>query len=109
MKFLTPELVVEAMENLPIRIKDKLKKGPLPNRYSCGVCKAFDGMFEGYDLTIDTDDPIYRVWVYHEVPKAEFRHADQNYFGAGANKIYNRCIETYQAAGWEGIAEPENA
>lgn len=109
MSFLTPDLLRKAMEDVPLSIKDKLKEGPLPRRYDCGICVAFNGEFEGYGITIDTDDPLYRVWVYHEIPKKDFVHVDQNYDGKGANEIYSRCIATYRIAGWKGMADEPNA
>lgn len=106
---LTIEQVQEAMLYLPNDIKTKLAEGPLFRRYDCGVCQAFGTrpntpvLYEGFDQY------MFIVWIYHEVPKVDFRFADQNHYGKGADDIYKRCIETYRAAGWTGEAEEPNA
>ena len=84
---------------LPNDIRERLATGPHPRRWTCGVCQSFgDAAF--YRGTPDLDDPRWRVWGYHEVPKADMRRADQQWYGPLADDTYRRCIATYRAAGW---------
>jgi hypothetical protein len=95
----------QAVNCLPRHLIDKLAEGPLPSRYDCGVCKALDGK----NIIPDPSDPLYVAWIYHEIPKVDFRFADQNHYGKGADDIYRRCIQTYRAAGWTGEASEPNS
>lgn len=99
-----------AVSELPEAIRQRLSEGPNPRRWSCAVCEAFGEHFykQAHD-DLDPEDPMWIVWGYHEVPKAEMRFADQLHYGPLANETYERCIATYRAAGWDGEAEEANA
>jgi len=103
------EDVVEAMSKISDEVRVKLASGPLPYRYDCGVCQAFGAPANSTVHFEDFDEPSMTVWIYHEVPKGKFRHRDENYYGPGANEIYERCLATYRAAGWTGEATDANA
>jgi hypothetical protein len=106
---LTIEDVKEAVQHIRKEIREKLAEGPVPYRWDCAVCQAFGAKANTvvkYE-TFTKNELI--VWIYHELPKANFRFRDQNFYGKGADDIYLRCIETYRAAGWEGEAEEPNA
>lgn len=105
---MTPDDLQAAVDELPLVIRERLARGPLERRWSCGVCEAFGGA-AFYKGILDADDPVWRAWGYHEVPKAQMRHRDQLHHGPLANEIYERCIATYRAAGWTGDAPEANA
>jgi hypothetical protein len=96
-----------AIAACPRDVRDRLEAGPLFRRFSCGVCEAFGrGFYAGIP---DADDPRWRAWGYHEVPKLQMRRSDDRHYGELANETYRRSIATYRAAGWEGDAEEPNA
>jgi hypothetical protein len=105
---LTEDDLLEAVVELPNEIRDRLAEGPLPYRYDCGVCEAFGKAFykEG---AVDLADPMWRVWIYHETPKARMKRVDQQHYGPLANECYERTLATYRAAGWPGEAPEPNA
>lgn len=103
----TKQDVVTAMIEVPPHIVERLAQGPLPRRWSCGVCEAFGEPF--YDGEPDVNDPQWIVWAFHEVPKLKMHLADDQWYGELANETYRRCITTYQAAGWIGKAEVPDA
>lgn len=105
---ITIDDVQDAMNSIPLEIQQRLAKGPLPRRYDCAVCVAFGKNFYG-DGHVILGDPMWTVYLYHEVPKAKMKRMDQCHYGPLANEIYTRCIETYKAAGWAGVAEEANA
>lgn len=104
-RLIVPKLKVEGLE-----------QGPNQYRYSCGVCIAFAGLSFGINdkwyhdtASWDLESPLYRVFCYHEVPRIWCRFKDEEHRGPRANEIYERCIETYRAAGWTGEAQEPNA
>lgn len=105
---MTEEELREAVAQLPQETRDRLAQGPHPVRRACGVCNVLN---KG-DYRIawpNADDPAYRAFAYHEVPKSYADHDGDQYHGALANDIYERCIATYRAAGWKGVAAPADA
>lgn len=104
----TEEQLAEAMQRIPDHIVMRLRQGPNPSRYTCGVCEAFGKQW--YKNTqANMDDPMWLVWAYHEFPKVHMQVRDDQFHGAAANMVYERCIATYRAAGWQGEAQPANA
>lgn len=105
---MTEEELYEAVAQLPQEIRDRLARGPHPARFTCAVCNAFG---KGHYKTVwpDADDPAYRAFAYHEVPKGRANSGDDQHHGALANETYERCIATYRAAGWKGVAAPADA
>ena len=102
-----------ACEQLPGDVRDRLSRGPLRRRWACGVCEAF-GRYKQHlrdtlDQPRDPDDPMWRAFSYHDVPKIGMKRGDQEHYGPLANDIYLRCLATYRAAGWDGVAEEPNA
>lgn len=104
----TEQMLCEQILLLPPAIQTRLAKGPSRRRYDCGVCEAF-----GHDWVkeapCDPEDPCWWVWAYHEVPKLDARRSDDQWDGPIANRIYERTIATYRAAGWKGEAAEANA
>lgn len=105
---LTEDDLREALVELPDEIREKLAAGPIARRWSCGVCEAFGKAFYSVG-DVDLTDPMWRVWIYHETPKARMKRADQQHYGPLANESYERTITTYRAAGWTGEAQEPNA
>jgi hypothetical protein len=108
-KHLTIEDVNRAIPNIPTKTRNTLAQGPIPYRWDCNVCQAFgtgSNQIVKYE-TFSLEELI--VWIYHEIPKVNFKWKDQNFYGQGADEIYKRCIETYRAAGWLGDAAEPNA
>lgn len=103
----TELMLRDQVARLPAGIATRLERGPLPSRYACGVCDAFGRDF--IQGTVDLSDPRWWVWAYHEVPKLDARFNDDQHYGPIANRIYERTIATYRAAGWTGEATPANA
>jgi hypothetical protein len=95
--------------------RDALCAGPMPRRYDCSICECIGKLPDWENrpapfwMRDDPDDPLWRVWAYHEVPKLHCRRNDDLHYGWQADVIYERCIETYRAAGWTGEADPANA
>lgn len=105
---MTYDDLLEAMYQIPSSIKEKLAEGPKSYRYACGVCIAFGREFyENMDHTLD--NPMFKVWIYHEIPKVHMRFRDQLHSGQFSNQTYIRCLETYRAAGWLGEFPEANA
>lgn len=104
----TEEELASAVASLPAEIRERLAHGPIPRRYTCGVCVAF-GASVYKSLEPDLDDPMWVAFSYHEVPKIDMKVADDQWYGGAANEVYRRCIATYRAAGWTGEAEEPNA
>lgn len=96
-----------AVQNLPVEIREKLAKGPHPRRWTCAVCQAFD--VPATVVEADQSDARWLVFGYHEMPKCDMRHRDDQHYGDLANEVYRRCIEIYRAAGWTGEATEANA
>lgn len=98
---------------LPDVRRERLAAGPLPARWSCGVCKTFSdfvaALDRGREPRVDLSDPEWRVFLYHEEPKARMKRRDQLHYGPLANEQYERGIATYRAAGWDGDAAEPNA
>lgn len=104
---LTEDDLLAAVAELPNEIREKLAAGPVARRWSCGVCEAFGKAFYATG-DVDLTDPRWRVWIYHETPKARMKRVDQQHYGPLANESYGRTIATYRAAGWTGEAgEPD--
>lgn len=100
--------LADAMARIDPAIRARLAEGPHPRRWTCGVCEAVGaGWYR--DRKPDRSDPLWIVWAYHEVPKADMNHSDQLHYGELANQTYRRCIATYRAAGWTGDAAEPNA
>lgn len=95
------EALAAAIEQLPQPLQFALCKGPMPYRYDCRVCTTLRELL-GDAEPARLDDPIWVVWAYHEVPKALIEHRDEQWVGEHANAIYERCLATYRAAGWDG-------
>lgn len=111
---MTEDDLVEAVSQLPVVIRERLAQGPDPYRWTCGVCKAFGKPYlaelrRQLAHPMDAADLMWRAFAYHEIPKAQMKRADQQHYGLLANEIYERCIATYRAAGWNGEAEEANA
>jgi len=105
---MTDDDLVAAVAACPLDVRQRLISGPLPRRWACGVCEAFGGArFHGG--TPDADDPMWRAWGYHEVPKLRMRRANDCHYGEHADETYRRTIATYRAAGWTGEAKEVNA
>lgn len=101
--------VKKALEKIDPKIVGFLKEGPVNYRYDCAVCIAFGGASnKPPDISKLSDDEMV-VWIYHELPKMSMKRGDQVFYGPFADQIYERCIETYKAAGWTGEPEPPNA
>lgn len=86
----------------------KLAQGPKSYRYGCAVCDAFGEAYYKH-CPPDPDDPKWRAFAYHEIPKKDMFHANSQFYGPLANDTYVRCIATYRAAGWTGEAQEPNA
>jgi hypothetical protein len=97
-----------AVRMLPPAIRERLAQGPLPRRFACGVCEAFGAAWY-LDAEPDSSDPLWLVFGYHEVPKIDMQHRDDQFYGELANDVYRRCLVVYRAAGWTGEAEEPNA
>lgn len=97
-----------AMELIPADVRSSLSMGPVERRYGCAVCEAFGKGFYSTG-SHDSADPMWRVFGYHEQPKARMRFAREEHDGPLANEVYVRCLATYRAAGWVGEAEGANA
>lgn len=104
----TEEMLREQIALLPAGIATHLERGPTPRRYECAVCNAF-GRDWVKEVPCDPADPLWRVWAFHETPKLDARHKDDQHYGAIANRIYERTLATYRAAGWQGVATPPDA
>jgi hypothetical protein len=99
-----------AVAQLPCEIRARLRRGPMIDRFSCRVCQAFgDTLVDELAATQDAADPRYIVFAYHEIPKCWMLHRAEEQGGPAANAIYERCIETYRAAGWKHVAAPADA
>lgn len=107
MRSATEAMLREKIAQLPSHIRERLAQGPKPYRYDCGICDAFGRDF--VQGTVDISDPRWWVWAYHEVPKLDAKRHDDVHYGPLANRIYERTIATYRAAGWEGEAAEANA
>jgi hypothetical protein len=105
---ITEEELQRAALLLPFGVRDRLAAGPLPRRWSCGVCDAF-GADWYRNATPNLADPMWIVWCYHEAPKSRMTHRDQLHYGLLANETYERTLATYRAAGWNGKASEANA
>lgn len=105
---LTEDDLCAAVAELPEDVREKLAAGPVPRRWSCGVCEAFGKAFYSSG-DVDLTDPMWRVWIYHETPKARMKRNDQLHSGPLSNETYDRTIATYRAAGWDGEASEANA
>jgi hypothetical protein len=102
---ITLELLTEAMTKIPQRVREELAQGPLPHRYDCRICKAVLAHASHMERdanfgTIDLDDPLAIVWLYHEVPKLDVKERDEQWWGPPADAQHQRCVETYRLAGW---------
>lgn len=111
---ITVEQLADAMDALREsrpEIVDHLARGPRGYRYDCTICNAFKTYRDRDDFldAIDIDDPLWVVWMFHEVPKSMMKHSHQLHEGRFANMVYDRCIVTYRLAGWEGQAPEPNA
>lgn len=107
---MTEDDLREAVAQLPDAIRAKLAEGPLPYRYACGVCKAFGSAYiaelkRNIETPPDPTDPKWRAFAYHEVPKKDMRHAEQQWSGPLAVEVYERTMATYRASGYP--ASPE--
>jgi hypothetical protein len=104
----TEATLAETIALIPTETAALLARGPKPARYDCAVCDAF-----GYEwiksTPCDPEDPRWLIWAYHETPKLDACHNDDQFYGAIANRIYERTIATYRAAGWQGEAPEPNA
>lgn len=94
--------LVALVAQLPDEIRAKLAAGPLPYRYDCGVCQAFGEDLWRNDDAVDTEDPKWVVWAYHEVPKLRMRVSAELHIGPLSDEGYERALATYRAAGWGG-------
>jgi hypothetical protein len=103
-----PEFVV-MVEALPAPIRARLAEGPHPRRWTCGVCNAFGRERWPNGAAPLEDEPQWRVWAWHEVPKLFMLNPDSQFYGRYANENYRRCVVTYQAAGWPADPEEPNA
>lgn len=103
----TERMLREKVAELPPHLQERLAQGPKIYRYGCGVCDAFGRDFIQGD--VDLRDPRWWVWAYHEVPKLDAKRHDDQHYGPIANRIYERCIATYRAAGWQGEPSEANA
>lgn len=109
-RHVSEDLLILSVALLDPEIRERLRAGPVPARYRCGVCQAFGADFyTNAETEIDLTDPRWLVWIYHEVPKAEMTHVDELHYGDLANETYVRAIATYRAAGWDGEASPPDA
>jgi hypothetical protein len=106
---MTYDDLVADVAQLPVEIRERLADGPMQYRYDCGVCVAFGGRsFYGKGIG-SADDVRWRVFGYHEVPKLGMKFQRELHNGPHANAMYERCLDTYRAAGWTGEAPPPNA
>lgn len=107
---LTLEDLERAVAELPEGLRQALSCGPTRERYSCAVCRTFEGYIERWEhFDPEPDGPCWIVWNWHEVPKMHMTRAEDQWYGPLANAVYERCIQTYRAAGWTGVPEPANA
>lgn len=88
----------EAMKVIPDHIVQGLAQGPHPARYTCNICRVFTKAWYTTEGVWDRSNPMHIVFCYHEVPKIDMHHAEDQWSGPAARDVYRRCQEIYAMA-----------